>query len=174
MRLRYVSKTRFTSSFHFFFFFHTVHDMLTYLSLLAFIAIPFVRTYLGDPTQVPRPWNTPITTAQCEEHVLGGETSLWSERIDVTNIDSQLWPKSAGAAERLWSHVSDPSVQNHFKGKPATGGRVADMICKMVTRGIAVGPTYTNQATIGGALYDGPGCSLPADYTPLGLSSCCQ
>ena len=132
----------------------------------------------GDPTQASHPWNTPITTAQCEKHVLGGEASLWSERIDVMNIDSQLWPKSSGAAERLWTHVVDTTVKVHASGQGVVQrivqARIGEMACKMTTRGIAVGPPYTNHATVGGALYAGAGCSLPADYTPLGISSCCQ
>ena len=91
------------------------------------------------------------------------------------NVDSQMWPKSAGAAERLWTQVADTTVQNHLQQTGnAPGERIADMVCKMVTRGIAVGPTYTNGATISGALFAGAGCALPADYTPLGVSSCCQ
>jgi hexosaminidase len=35
--------------------------------------------------------------------VLGGESALWTETTDDTNIDSKVWPRCAALAEVLWT-----------------------------------------------------------------------
>ncbi|OLP79216.1 Beta-hexosaminidase subunit beta, partial [Symbiodinium microadriaticum] len=34
-----------------------------------------------------------------------GETALWSELIDFTNLNCRAWPRAAAVAERLWSEM---------------------------------------------------------------------
>jgi hexosaminidase len=42
-------------------------------------------------------------TPEQERHILGGESTMWSEFVSGETIDSRIWPRNAAIAERLWS-----------------------------------------------------------------------
>ncbi|KAF4531844.1 hypothetical protein B566_EDAN000870 [Ephemera danica] len=43
---------------------------------------------------------------------LGGEVCLWTELIDDFTMDSLLWPRTAAAAERMWSNPDKTDTSN--------------------------------------------------------------
>ncbi|KAF9941517.1 hypothetical protein BGZ67_004797 [Mortierella alpina] len=45
--------------------------------------------------------------AEQQKMVYGGEVCMWSEQTDSSNLDSNLWPRTAAAAEVLWSGDQD-------------------------------------------------------------------
>ncbi|KAJ5766260.1 uncharacterized protein N7511_003876 [Penicillium nucicola] len=47
-----------------------------------------------------------LTDAQAS-HVLGAEAPLWSEQVDDINISTEMWPRAAALAERVWSGNRD-------------------------------------------------------------------
>lgn len=64
--------------------------------------------------------------------VIGGEVHLWGELTDSVNLDDQLWPRVAAAAEVMWSAPSK-------KPDESTTRRLADMRERLVMRGVRAG-----------------------------------
>jgi hypothetical protein len=65
-----------------------------------------------------------------EQNVLGGATAMWGERTDDGSIDTEVWPDTCAAAERLWS-------ASGFDFKPAAALlRLIPQRCRMYQRGI--------------------------------------
>ncbi len=48
-------------------------------------------------------------------HILGGETTMWSELVTSQTIDSRIWPRTAAIAERFWSPQNVNNVDNMKK-----------------------------------------------------------
>ncbi|GJP46401.1 hypothetical protein CLOM_g5693 [Closterium sp. NIES-68] len=85
------------------------------------------EVYSQEPTEaVPAPLR-PL--------VMGGETCMWGERVDPSDILNTVWPRAAAAAERLWSpqaYVDAPFSQAHI--------RLHMFRCLLTSRGIEAAP----------------------------------
>jgi hexosaminidase len=65
--------------------------------------------YLNDPL----PEDTKLTSV-ARKHVLGGEATMWSEKVSVETVDSRIWPRTAAIAERFWSPSEVNDVANMY------------------------------------------------------------
>eukprot|EP01023_Acetabularia_acetabulum_P062840 TRINITY_DN780_c0_g2_i4.p1 TRINITY_DN780_c0_g2~~TRINITY_DN780_c0_g2_i4.p1 ORF type:complete len:765 (-),score=137.57 TRINITY_DN780_c0_g2_i4:365-2659(-) len=65
--------------------------------------------------------------------IIGGETCLWGEYVDVTNFLSRAWPRACAVAERLWSAAKVRDVE-------AAGDRLVEHTCRMRARGFLAEP----------------------------------
>ncbi|PWY97574.1 hypothetical protein BCV70DRAFT_219372 [Testicularia cyperi] len=41
--------------------------------------------------------------AQLKSRFIGGESAIWSEQIDETNLETKVWPRAAAGAEVFWT-----------------------------------------------------------------------
>ena len=76
-----------------------------------------------------------ITNATQASLVLGGETEMWGETADGSDVLQTIFPRAAAAAERQWSYdvVTDSSA-------PGVAERLQAFRCLLLERGIAAAP----------------------------------
>ena len=78
------------------------------------------RHYAVDPLSGAAANLTPEEKAR----ILGGESCMWSEYVDVENIDSRIWPRNAAIAERLWSPQGTTDVASMYARMEAESQRL--------------------------------------------------
>jgi hexosaminidase len=66
--------------------------------------------------------------------ILGESLSQWGEQVDASNIESRIWPRASGGAERMWGNYTGPDYAN------ALLGRLERFRCTMHQRGVGAGP----------------------------------
>jgi hexosaminidase len=71
---------------------------------------PAAAHYAVDPS----PSSTHLTPAQ-RSHILGGEATMWAERVFPETIDSRIWPRTAAIAERLWSSEDVRDTEDMYR-----------------------------------------------------------
>ncbi|WVQ75375.1 hypothetical protein IAR50_004995 [Cryptococcus sp. DSM 104548] len=73
-----------------------------------------------------------------ERHlVLGGQTSLWAEQTDETNLEPTAWPRAAALAEVFWS---GPGPDGRPRSAVSALPRMHDARYRMVSRGVRAAP----------------------------------
>ena len=78
--------------------------------------------------------NSSTSAAALSRAVLGGEVCAWAPYNDGTNFLSQVFPRAAAAAERLWS--ARGATQDALAAEP----RLHAWRCALLRRGIATPP----------------------------------
>ena len=63
---------------------------------------------------------------------------MWSEQTDPVNLDDNVWPRAAAAAEVLWSGAKDAEGRN--RSQVEASPRLGEWRERMVQRGIQAGP----------------------------------
>lgn len=77
--------------------------------------------------------------ASQQKLVLGGETCMWGETVDPSDIFNTIWPRAAAVAERLWSAASVTDTK-------AALPRYQYFKCLLHTRGVGAAPVANKDA----------------------------
>ncbi|KAF9149165.1 hypothetical protein BG015_009050 [Linnemannia schmuckeri] len=79
-------------------------------------------------------------TEEEQKMVYGGEICMWGEQTDSSNLDSNVWPRSAAAAEVLWSGTKD--AQGHARSLLDASRRLSAVRERLVQMGIRAAPIF--------------------------------
>ena len=78
-----------------------------------------------------------VLTPAEEANLLGECISQWGIQYDEQNILPNIWPRAAGAAERMWSAKD---LRNVTLASP----RIESFRCVLAQRGVPAGPTTSS------------------------------
>ncbi|KAG0286898.1 hypothetical protein BGZ97_007270, partial [Linnemannia gamsii] len=79
-------------------------------------------------------------TEEEQKMVYGGEICMWGEQTDSSNLDSNVWPRSAAAAEVLWSGTKDP--KGHARPLLDASRRLSSVRERLVQMGVKAAPMF--------------------------------
>lgn len=71
--------------------------------------------------------------------VLGGQSEMWGETVDGSDIEATIWPRAAAFAERLWSPRAIASTTCALP-------RLQQFRCLLLSRGVAAAPVTNPMA----------------------------
>ncbi|KAF9573712.1 hypothetical protein EC968_008112 [Mortierella alpina] len=78
--------------------------------------------------------------AEQQRMVYGGEVCMWSEQTDSSNLDSNLWPRTAAAAEVLWS--GDRDTQGEARPLLPAAKRLEAVRERLTQMGVKAAPVF--------------------------------
>lgn len=99
-----------------------------------FAAEPFLCEKASAAGCGTRGADVSITDPDTRERVIGGEVTVWSERLDPAIMLATAFPRAAAAAERLWS----PRAKDIGAETAAARPRMEALQCLMLDRGLGV------------------------------------
>ncbi|KAG0290976.1 hypothetical protein BGZ96_005589 [Linnemannia gamsii] len=79
-------------------------------------------------------------TDEEQKMVYGGEICMWGEQTDSSNLDSSVWPRSAAAAEVMWSGTKDAA--GHARPLLDASRRLNAVRERLVQMGIRAAPMF--------------------------------
>lgn len=74
----------------------------------------------------PMPKNANFTDEE-KARILGGEATMWTELATPATVDSRIWPRTAGIAERLWSNENVTDIDNLRKRLKTVSFRLEEL-----------------------------------------------
>eukprot|EP00040_Diaphanoeca_grandis_P012972 m.65642 g.65642 ORF g.65642 m.65642 type:complete len:779 (-) comp23583_c0_seq2:204-2540(-) len=100
---------------------------------LDYLHVDWTQMYSNEPCDS-------LTKQQCAM-VLGGQGNMWSESVDISNIEAVVWPRLGAIAEKLWSPKSKTSVVDDNVER-----RLREFRCRLVLRGVGASSLFNSVA----------------------------
>jgi hexosaminidase len=97
--------------------------------------------YLSEPTAGLSATSNPAL-------IMGGESCMWGETVDPSDVQNTIWPRAAAVSEVLWTPV-EVIYPNGVDQKPdltVVEDRLQTFRCLLTQRGIGAAPVNNNQA----------------------------
>ena len=113
-------------------FFDSSHTPRSYLS------VTWEQMYTNEPTDG-------LSTSADKSLILGGESCMWGETVDPSDLDNTVWPRAAAVSERLWTPL-DVINGMTSEGLTAVQNRLETFRCLLTQRGIAAAPVTNKVA----------------------------
>lgn len=82
-----------------------------------------------------------VTNTSAIPLILGGETEMWGETADGSDVMQTIWPRAAAAAERQWSYDVTSNTPD-----ASVAYRLQAFRCFLLERGIAAAPVTNADA----------------------------
>lgn len=68
---------------------------------------------------------------ECQKRVLGGGACAWAEKIDTGFLETMVFPRLFGVAERLWNNLNSTMIETQEQYES-----FRNMRCTVLSRGI--------------------------------------
>ncbi|KAJ1410596.1 putative beta-hexosaminidase [Ochromonadaceae sp. CCMP2298] len=96
--------------------------------------------YANEPTDGLAPTSDPSL-------ILGGESCMWGETVDASDLMNTVWPRAAAVAEVLWSpYEKVHSLPGNAIDFASAEARLETFRCLLTQRGIGAAPVTNTQA----------------------------
>jgi hexosaminidase len=90
------------------------------------------QMYRNEPT-------SELTEGTDPNLLIGGESAMWAENVDPSDLDSTVWPRAAAVGEVLWTPQDRLDVRRALD-------RIQTFRCLLATRGVAAAPVTNADA----------------------------
>lgn len=99
--------------------------------------------YLNEPT-------AGLSANSDPQLILGGESCMWGETVDPSDLMNTVWPRAAAVAEVLWTPMSNIYPGGVYNASAVdlahTEQRLETFRCLLTQRGISAAPVKNSGA----------------------------
>lgn len=97
--------------------------------------------YLNEPT-------ANLTSTSDPNLILGGESCMWGETVDPSDLQNTVWPRAAAVSEVLWTpyEVIYPNGASSTVDLDIVENRLETFRCLLTQRGIGAAPVNNAEA----------------------------
>jgi hexosaminidase len=103
------------------------------------LVVSWEMMYLNEPTEGLSPTSDP-------KLILGGESCMWGETVDTSDLMNTIWPRAAAVAEVLWTSKEVVYPNGNQPDLAVVEDRLQTFRCLLTQRGIGAAPVLNKHA----------------------------